>query len=142
MIKTGSGGVCCHNALGLVRTVRQIPPATPSGFDFLFRTRPRALWQQTPPEPVLILQSINVSYKTPSFDILLQMRAEFLSSMYSTIPVHLIWYSSIETEYLRYVYTSRMGTTTTTKNRKMTQSNHMGLILLILLNVNPTMKKN
>ena len=28
----------------------------PSGFDFLFRTRPRALWQQTPPEPVLILQ--------------------------------------------------------------------------------------
>ena len=27
---------------------------TPSGFDFLFRTRPRALWQQTPPEPVLI----------------------------------------------------------------------------------------
>ena len=27
---------------------------TPSGFDFLFRTRPHALWQQTPPEPVLI----------------------------------------------------------------------------------------
>ena len=27
---------------------------TPSGFDFLFRTRPRALWQQTPPEQVLI----------------------------------------------------------------------------------------
>ena len=25
-----------------------------SGFDFLFRTRPRALGQQTPPEPVLI----------------------------------------------------------------------------------------
>ena len=41
-----------------MRTVRQIPPATPSGFDFLFRTRPRALWQQTPPEPVLILQAI------------------------------------------------------------------------------------
>ena len=39
---------------GLVRTVRQIPRATPSGFDFLFRTRPRALGQQTPPEPVLI----------------------------------------------------------------------------------------
>ena len=51
-----SVGVCCHNALGLVGTVRQIPPATPSGFDVLFRTRPRALWQQTPPEPVLILQ--------------------------------------------------------------------------------------
>ena len=33
-----------------------MPPAMPSGFDFLFRTRPRALWQQTPPEPVLILQ--------------------------------------------------------------------------------------
>ena len=54
MIKTGSGGVCCPNALGLVRTVRQIPRATPSGFDFLFRTHPRALGQQTPPEPVLI----------------------------------------------------------------------------------------
>ena len=26
---------------------------TPSGFDSLFRTRPRALGQQTPPEPVL-----------------------------------------------------------------------------------------
>ena len=49
-----SVGVCCPNALGLVRTVRQIPRATPSGFDFLFRTRPRALGQQTPPEPVLI----------------------------------------------------------------------------------------
>ena len=46
--------VCCPNALGLVRTVRQIPRATPSGFDFLFRTRLRALGQQTPPEPVLI----------------------------------------------------------------------------------------
>ena len=39
-------GACeqCVKSLGL----------TPSGFDFLFRTRPRALWQQTPPEPVLI----------------------------------------------------------------------------------------
>ena len=37
-----------------MRTVRQIPRATPSGFDFLFCTRPRALGQQTPPEPVLI----------------------------------------------------------------------------------------
>ena len=27
---------------------------TPTGFHLLFRTRPRALWQQTPPEPVLI----------------------------------------------------------------------------------------
>ena len=25
-----------------------------SGFDFLFRTHPHALWQQTPTEPVLI----------------------------------------------------------------------------------------
>ena len=61
MIKTDLSGFVGHNALGLVRTVRQIPPATPSGFDFLFRTRPRALWQQTPPEPVLILQ-ITVPY--------------------------------------------------------------------------------
>ena len=36
----------------------QCTRATPSGFDFLFRTRPRALWQQTPPEPVLILQLV------------------------------------------------------------------------------------
>ena len=43
-------GVCCPNAFGLVRTVHQIPQVTPSGFDFLFRTRPRALGQQTPPE--------------------------------------------------------------------------------------------
>ena len=43
-----------------MRTVSQIPPATLSGFDFLFRTRPRALWQQTPPEPVLILQTTHV----------------------------------------------------------------------------------
>ena len=27
---------------------------TPPGFDFLFRTRTCALWQQTPPEPFLI----------------------------------------------------------------------------------------
>ena len=27
---------------------------TASGLDFLFRTGPRALWQQTPSEPVLI----------------------------------------------------------------------------------------
>ena len=39
-------GLCeqCVKSLGL----------RPSGCDFLFRTRPRALWQQTPPEPVLI----------------------------------------------------------------------------------------
>ena len=28
-------------------------------FDFLFRMRPRALWQQTPPEPTLIPSSKN-----------------------------------------------------------------------------------
>ena len=37
-------------AAGLIR----LHMLTLSGFDFLFRTRPRALWQQTPPEPVLI----------------------------------------------------------------------------------------
>ena len=31
LIKTGSGGVCCPNALGLVRTVRQIPQANALG---------------------------------------------------------------------------------------------------------------
>ena len=36
---------------------------TPSGFDFLFRTRPRALGQQTPPEPVLIPYSIKMLVK-------------------------------------------------------------------------------
>ena len=51
-----------------MRTVRQIPPATPSGFDFLFRTRPRALWQQTPPEPVLILQTMIFLYTSESWN--------------------------------------------------------------------------
>ena len=41
-IVTMHSGLCEQNGL------------TPSGFDFLFRTRPRALWQQTPPEPVLM----------------------------------------------------------------------------------------
>ena len=31
---------------------------TASGFDILFRTRPRALWQQTPLKPVLIPQEL------------------------------------------------------------------------------------
>ena len=56
MIKTDLSGFVVTMHSGLC-TVRQIPPATPSGFDFLFRTRPRALWHQTPPEPVLILQA-------------------------------------------------------------------------------------
>ena len=39
---------------GLCEQNVESPGLTPSGFDFLFRTRPRALGQQTPPEPVLI----------------------------------------------------------------------------------------
>ena len=54
-----SVGVCFSNALGLVRTVRQISRATPSGFDFLFRTRPRALGKQPPPPPRTGLNPLN-----------------------------------------------------------------------------------
>ena len=52
MIKTDLSGFVVTMHLGLCEQYVK----SPSGFDFLFRTRPRALWQQTPPEPVLILQ--------------------------------------------------------------------------------------
>ena len=40
--------------MGLCEQYVQSFGRTPSGLDVLFRTRPRALWQQAPPEPVLI----------------------------------------------------------------------------------------
>ena len=52
VMRLAAGKVLISVKCGLVRTVRQ--RLSPSGFDFLFHTRPRALWQQTPPEPVLI----------------------------------------------------------------------------------------
>ena len=50
VIKTDLSGFVVPMHLGLYEQYG----LTPLGFDFLFRTRPRALKQQTPPEPVLI----------------------------------------------------------------------------------------
>ena len=54
VIKTDLSGfvVPMHSGLG-EQYVKSLG-LTSSGIDFLFRTRPRALGQQTPPEPVLI----------------------------------------------------------------------------------------
>ena len=49
-----STGVCCHNALGLVRRVPRIPRPNGLGIWLPRRTRPRARWQQASPELVLI----------------------------------------------------------------------------------------
>ena len=54
MIKTDLSGFVVTVHSGLCEQYVKSLRLTPSGFDFLFRTRPRALWQQTPPEPVLI----------------------------------------------------------------------------------------
>ena len=53
VIKTDlSGFVTMHS--GLCEQYVKSLGLLASGFDFLFRMRPSALWQQTPPEPVLI----------------------------------------------------------------------------------------
>ena len=45
VIKTGTKGVCIHNALGLVRTVRLDHGSNGPGIGLPAHTRPRALWQ-------------------------------------------------------------------------------------------------
>ena len=47
-IKTGSGGVCCHNAWGRVRNRKSNPDGVAGGIWRTVRTSPSALWQQTP----------------------------------------------------------------------------------------------
>ena len=47
-IKTGSGGVCCHNARGRVRNRKSNPDGVAGGIWRTVRTSPSALWQQTP----------------------------------------------------------------------------------------------
>ena len=47
-IKTGSGGVCCHNARGRVRNRKSNPDGVAGGIWRTVRTNPSALWQQTP----------------------------------------------------------------------------------------------
>ena len=47
-IKTGSGGVCCHNARGRVRNRKSNPDGVAGGIWCTVRTSPSALWQQTP----------------------------------------------------------------------------------------------
>ena len=56
VIKTDVSGfvVTMHSGL-CEQYVKSLRP-TPLGFDFLFSTRPCALWQQAPPKPVLIPQ--------------------------------------------------------------------------------------
>ena len=46
-IKTGSGGVCCHNARGRVRNRKSNPDGVAGGIWRTVRTSPSALWQQT-----------------------------------------------------------------------------------------------
>ena len=47
-IKTGSGGVCCHNARGRVRNRKSNPDGVAGGIWRTVCTSPSALWQQTP----------------------------------------------------------------------------------------------
>ena len=54
VIKTDLSGFVVTMHSGLCEQYVKSLGLSPSVFDFLFRTRPRALWQQTPPEPVLI----------------------------------------------------------------------------------------
>ena len=54
MIKTDLSGFVAPMHSGLCKQYVKSLGLTPLGFDFLFRTRPHALGQQTPPELVLI----------------------------------------------------------------------------------------
>ena len=54
VIKTDVSGFIVTMHSGLCEQYVKSLGRMPSGFDFLFRTRPRGLGQQTPPEPVLI----------------------------------------------------------------------------------------
>ena len=54
MIKTDQSGFVVPMHPGLCEQYVDSLGLTPSGFEFLFRTHPRALGQQTSSEPVLI----------------------------------------------------------------------------------------
>ena len=54
MIKTNLSGFVVTMHSGFCEQYAKSLGLTPSGFDFLFRMRPHAVCQQTPPEPVLI----------------------------------------------------------------------------------------
>ena len=54
MIKTDLSGFVVTMHSGLCKQYIKSLGLSASSFDFLFRTHPRALWQQTLPEPVLI----------------------------------------------------------------------------------------
>ena len=53
VIKTDLSGFVVTMHSGLCEQYIEYLGLSASIFDFMFRTRPRALWQQTPPEPVL-----------------------------------------------------------------------------------------
>ena len=55
-----SVGFCCRSALGLVRIVHPIPLPNGLGIGLPIGTRPRAPWEQTPPEPVLIPEAVSL----------------------------------------------------------------------------------
>ena len=54
MIKAGLSGLVVTMHSGLFEQCVKSLGLTPSEFDSLFRTRPRAFWQQTTPEPVIM----------------------------------------------------------------------------------------
>ena len=54
MIKTDLSGFVVTMHLDLHKQYVKSQGLKASGFDFLLSTRPCALWQQIPPEPVLI----------------------------------------------------------------------------------------
>ena len=54
VIKTNLPRFVATMHLGLCEQYVKSLRLSAAGFDFLFRTRPHALWQQTPLEPVLI----------------------------------------------------------------------------------------
>ena len=63
MIKTDLSGFVVTMHSGLCEQYVKSLGLSASGFDFLFRTLPCALWQQTPPEePVLIPETKLVDY--------------------------------------------------------------------------------
>ena len=58
VIKTGSGGVCCPNALGLVRTVRQIPRVNALGIGLPVSHAPSCIETTNPSRTSLKYQFI------------------------------------------------------------------------------------
>ena len=105
------------NVSGLCKQYLKSLGLMPSGFDFLFRKRPCALWQQTPPELVLtpetehIRQNQNTSYfilaielstidLTDCFNGLIKKKKKTYSVIYyQTWPEHSACKQSLRTDF-------------------------------------------